>query len=68
MLRIMLKFSDLIQSAIEKNVHMDDIISIKSRESLARMGTVPNKEFEKRFKKVEQDLEKEIESLIKGVQ
>ncbi len=68
MLRIMLKFSDLIQSAIEKNVHMDDIISIKSRESLARMGTVPNKEFEKRFKKVEQDLEKEIESLIKEVQ
>ena len=68
MLRIMLKFSDLIQSAIEKNVHMDDIISIKSRESLARMGTVPNKEFEKRFKKVEQDLEKEIGSLIKVVQ
>jgi len=68
MLRIMSKFSDLIQNAVEKNVHMDDILSIKSRESLARMGTVSNKEFEKRFKKIEQDLEKEIESLIVGVQ
>ena len=67
MLRIMSKFSDLIQNAVEKNVHMDDILSIRSRESLARMGTVSNKEFEKRFKKVEQDLEKEIESLINEV-
>jgi len=67
MLRIMSKFSDLIQNAVEKNVHMDDIISIKSRESIARMGTVPNKDFEKRFGKVENDLENEIESLIRGV-
>jgi V/A-type H+-transporting ATPase subunit A len=68
MLRIMSKFSDLIQNAIEKNVRIEDIISIKSRESIARMGTVPNKDFEKRFDKVEKDLENEIESLIKGVQ
>ena len=67
MLRIMSKFSDLIQNAIEKNVNMDDIISIKSRESIARMGTVPNKDFEKRFGKVENDLENEIESLIREV-
>ena len=67
MLRIMSKFSDLIQNAVEKNVHMDDIISIKSRESIARMGTVPNKDFEKRFEKVENDLENEIESLIREV-
>jgi len=68
MLRIMSKFSDLIQNAIEKNVHIDDIISIKSRESIARMGTIPNKDFEKRFGKIELDLENEIETLIKGVQ
>ena len=65
MLRLMLKFSDKIQEAVEKNVHIDDIISIKSRETLARMGTVPNEEFEKRFKKLEQEMEKEIGSLIK---
>jgi V/A-type H+-transporting ATPase subunit A len=67
MLRIMSKFSDLIQNAVEKNVHIDDIISIKSRESIARMGTISNKDFEKRFVQVEQDLEKEISSLVKEV-
>jgi V/A-type H+-transporting ATPase subunit A len=66
MLRIMLKFSDKIQKAVDKGVHIDDIISMRSRESLARMSTVPNKEFEKRFQTIEQDLEKEIDSLIKG--
>jgi V/A-type H+-transporting ATPase subunit A len=65
MLRLMLKFSDKIQEAVEKNVHIDDIISIKSRETLARTGTVPNEEFEKRFKSLEQEMEKEIDSLIK---
>lgn len=66
MLRIMLKFSDNVQKAVDKDVHIDDIISMRSRESLARMGTVPNKEFEKRFQTIERDLEKEIDSLIKG--
>jgi hypothetical protein len=61
----MLKFSDKIQEALSKNVHMDDIITIKSREALARTGKVSNKEFEKRFKQLEQEMEKEINNLIK---
>ena len=65
MLRLMLKFSDKIQEAASKNVHMDDIIAIKSRETLARSGKVSNKEFEKRFKTLEQEMEKEIDTLIK---
>jgi V/A-type H+-transporting ATPase subunit A len=68
MLRIMSKFSDLIQNAIEKNVKMNDIISIKSRENLARMGTISNKEYNKRFKKIELELEREIEYLVKEAQ
>ena len=66
MLRLMLKFSDKLQEAVDKNVHMDDILSMKSRENLARMSTVPNKEFEMRFQTVETDFEKEIDSLMKG--
>jgi len=66
MLRLMSKFSDKIQEAVDKEVHMDDIIAMKSRENLARMSKIPNKEFEKRFKTVEQELEKEIAALIKG--
>jgi len=66
MLRLMLKFSDKLQEAVDKNVHMDDILSMKSRENLARMSTVPNKEFEMRFQTVENDFEKEIDSLMNG--
>ena len=66
MLRIMLKFSDLALDAVGKNVHIDDIINMKSRGQLARMKTVSNKQFEKLFKEMESELEKEIASLIKG--
>ena len=65
-LRIILKFSDEIQKAIEKNVHMDDIISMKSLEQIARMKTVPNKDFEKKFVEIENDLDKELTKLISG--
>ena len=66
MLRLMLKFSDKIQEAVGKHVLIDDIISMKTRENLARMKTVTNKDFEKRFQEMEKDLEKEIDLLIKG--
>lgn len=65
MLRIMSKFSDKIQHAVENHVHIDDIIKMKSRELIARMGTTPNDEFEQRFKQIEQTMEEEIETLIK---
>jgi V/A-type H+-transporting ATPase subunit A len=65
MLRLMLKFSDKILDAAAKNVPMDDLIGLKSKEALARLGTVPNEEFEKTFKKIEQDFEKEIDALLK---
>jgi len=66
MLRLILKYSDKILDATSKNVHIDDIIAMKSRESLARMSNIPNKEFEKRFVDIEKEFEKEIENLMKG--
>jgi len=66
MLRLILKFNDLIIDAVGKNVHIDDIIAMKSRENLARMKNVLNKQFEKQFKETENELEKEIKSLING--
>jgi V/A-type H+-transporting ATPase subunit A len=65
MLRLMLKFSEKIQEAVEKNVHIDDIITIKSREILARSGTVPNETYEKQFAKLEKEMDQEINTLIK---
>ncbi|MBN2065793.1 MAG: ATP synthase subunit A [Candidatus Thermoplasmatota archaeon] len=67
MLRLMSKFTELTQDAVSKGVRIDDIMVMKSREHLARMNIVPNKEFEKQFKTVEQGLEKEIDTLIKEV-
>jgi len=66
MLRIMLKFSDMMQQAVEKNVHIDDIIAMKVNENIARMKIVSNKEYLKRFQIIEKELETEIETLIKG--
>ena len=66
MLRLILKFSDLIQNAVTKNVHMDDILTMKTREGLARMKTTSNKDYSKKFKDLEKDLEKEVDNLIKG--
>ncbi len=65
-LRIILKFSDEIQKAIEKNVHMNDIISMKSLEQIARMKTVSNKDFEKKFIEIENGIDKELTKLISG--
>jgi V/A-type H+-transporting ATPase subunit A len=66
MLRIMLKFFDKIMQSVEKNVHIDDIISLKSREDIARMKTISNDEFEERFKEIEKGFEKELDELVKG--
>ncbi|MEM0466817.1 MAG: ATP synthase subunit A [Candidatus Thermoplasmatota archaeon] len=64
MLRLMLLFSDKIDNAVTHNVPIDAILSMKSREQLARMGKIPNDTFEKIFKKIEQDLEKEVQLLM----
>ncbi|MCD6468566.1 MAG: ATP synthase subunit A [Thermoplasmata archaeon] len=67
MLRIMLGFSDKILDAVGKGVHIDDIIKLKSMESLVRMATVPNDRFEEEFKKIEVGIDKELGSLLKEV-
>ena len=68
MLRIILKFFDKMVSAINKGVHIEDILKMKSIEIIARMKIVDNEKFEKEFKKVEKEVEKEFESLIGGKQ
>ena len=65
MLRVSLKFLDLINDAIKKNVYIEDILNLRCREAIARMATISNKTFEKEFKKIEKSMEDEILSLIK---
>jgi V/A-type H+-transporting ATPase subunit A len=65
-LRMILKFYDLILDAVKNNVLMDDILKMKTREKLARMKTISNKDYSKKFKEIENEMQKDIESLIKG--
>jgi V/A-type H+/Na+-transporting ATPase subunit A len=67
MLRVMSKYSQRIQEAVEKHVQIDNIIKMKAREQLARMGTIPNEESEKKIQTIEKELDKEIDDLIKEV-
>ncbi|MBS3749055.1 MAG: ATP synthase subunit A [Candidatus Thermoplasmatota archaeon] len=67
MLRIMNVYAEKILDAVDHHVHIDDIIKMKSREQIARMATVSNEEFEQQFKKIERQLDTEIETLVKEV-
>jgi len=63
MLRIMMKFYYLMENAIKNGVSFDRLKDLKCKEAIARMATIPNDEYEKQFKKIEKDMEKEFEKL-----
>jgi V/A-type H+-transporting ATPase subunit A len=63
MMRIMLKYYDLIDDAVEKGVLVERIKEMKIIEPIGRMATEPNDKFEERFGVIESDLEKEVSSL-----
>jgi len=65
MLRIMLKCYDLMKEAIEKGIDFEILKNLKTREAIARMATIPNNEYEERFKEIEKEMEKEFEDLMK---
>ena len=65
MLRIMLKCYHLMREAIEKGIDFEMLKNMKTREAIARMATVPNEEWEEKFKQIEQEMEKEFEDLMK---
>jgi hypothetical protein len=60
-------YADRILEAVNNHVHIDDIITMKSRELIARMATVPNEEFEQRFKDIQEQMNTQIEQLMKEV-
>ena len=67
MLRIMLRYYDLISDAAEKGVNIDQIRGLTMRERIARMATISNETYKKEFKKLERNVEAEILSLKGGV-
>jgi len=67
MLKLILKFHRLITNAVESGVGMDKIRKLSVKEDLAYMGRIPNETYKEEFAKIEEKMEKEIESLIKEV-
>ena len=55
-----------MEECIRKNVAFDALIELKCRESIARMATVSNEEWQKRFKEIEKEMKKEIEEKLRG--
>ncbi|HEX17489.1 MAG TPA: ATP synthase subunit A [Thermoplasmatales archaeon] len=66
MLRIMLRFFDMMMQAIKRGVHIEDILKMKSRELIARMKIVDNERFDEEFGRIEEEIRKEFEALIGG--
>jgi V/A-type H+-transporting ATPase subunit A len=63
MMRIMLHYFDLLNKAIEEGVMMEKLKGMQCRESIGRMATVSNDNFEGVFKNIEDEIEKEIASI-----
>lgn len=64
MLRIMLKFYNLMREAVEKGVDFEKLKELKSKEAIARMSKIPNEEWEEKFKQIEKEMEDEIRRLM----
>ncbi len=67
MLKLILKFHNLITHAVESGVSMDSIRKLSVKEDLAYMGRISNEACRDEFAKIEEKMEREIDALIKGV-
>jgi V/A-type H+-transporting ATPase subunit A len=63
MMRIMLDYFNLLNRAIEDGIQMEKLKGMQCRESIGRMATVPNDNFDPTFKKIEEEIAEEIKSL-----
>ena len=63
MLRVMLKYYQLISELASPTFDFDAVARLKCRITIGRMATVSNDEWEGRFKEIEQQMEEEIASL-----
>ena len=66
MMRIIIKFYNLMKECVESGVEFEKLKNLKSKEMIARMATTPNEEWEERFKKIEKYMEEEIEKIRKS--
>jgi len=63
MLEILLKFNELMSKAIQKGIPIEKIRALPVKDKLARMGTVPDAEYQRRFEEIEKEMETQFKSL-----
>ncbi|HIH97729.1 MAG TPA: V-type ATP synthase subunit A [Thermoplasmata archaeon] len=66
LLRIILDFYAFMKKAVEKGIRVEELLESKSKEQIARLKTVPNEEFEERFKEVRERIKAEEKKLGAG--
>ena len=63
MLKIIMKFYQEVNKAIESGVGANRIAEVKVKDEIARMKYTPNQDFPKRYEELIQSIEREFESL-----
>ncbi len=66
MFEITLKFYDKVVSAVEEGAPVDQVTRLPVRGKIARMKTTPEDQFKDEAKKIEQEIDSQIESVLKG--
>jgi V/A-type H+-transporting ATPase subunit A len=67
MLRIMLRYYDMILLASGRGINIDQIRAMKNREPIARMATVSNETYKTEYKRLEDNMAAEINGLSGGL-
>lgn len=65
---IVIKFYDLTVEAVKEGVTVEDITELPVKSDIARLKTLPEKEFKKRADKTEEQIENQIKKLIEGIE
>jgi len=66
MMRIMLRFYDIVNKAVADGVFIENIKALKCKGRIARMATMSNDTFEADFAEVEKEMEVEVAALKGG--
>ena len=63
MLKVIQKFYQEVNKAIEAGIMADRITAVKAKDEIARMKYTPNQDFPQRYKELIKSIETEFESL-----
>ena len=64
LLKLILKYDQLCREAIPKNVDLQELFSIKARDSIGRAKSVDAEKYASVYKEIDQLMEKEIDAII----